>query len=142
MLTPKRTKYRKQFKPKVQGKIAYTGNRLSFGEFGLRARGSGNISSRQIEAARKAITHFTKRGGRIWIRIFPDRPLTRKPPETRMGGGKGDIHEYVAPVKMGRVLFEMGGIPENVAREALRLASHKLPIKSIFIKKGGGLTPL
>ena len=136
MLTPKRTKYRKQFKPKVQGKIAYTGNRLSFGEFGLRARGSGNISSRQIEAARKAITHFTKRGGRIWIRIFPDRPLTRKPPETRMGGGKGDIHEYVAPVKMGRVLFEMGGIPENVAREALRLASHKLPIKSAFIKKG------
>ncbi|OGH19135.1 MAG: 50S ribosomal protein L16 [Candidatus Levybacteria bacterium RIFCSPHIGHO2_01_FULL_40_15b] len=137
MLTPKRTKYRKQFKPKVQGKIAYTGNRLSFGEFGLRARGSGNISSRQIEAARKAITHFTKRGGRIWIRIFPDRPLTRKPPETRMGGGKGDIHEYVAPVKMGRVLFEMGGIPENVAREALRLASHKLPIKSVFIKKEG-----
>ena len=137
MLIPKRTKYRKQFKPKVQGKIAYTGNRLSFGEFGLRARGSGNISSRQIEAARKAITHFTKRGGRIWIRIFPDRPLTRKPPETRMGGGKGDIHEYVAPVKMGRVLFEMGGIPENVAREALRLASHKLPIKSVFIKKEG-----
>lgn len=135
MLTPKRTKYRKQFKPKVQGQIALRGNRLSFGEFGLRARGSGNISSRQIEAARKAITHFTKRGGRIWIRIFPDRPITKKPPETRMGGGKGDIHEYVAPVKMGRVLFEMGGIPENVAKEALRLASHKLPIKSVFIKK-------
>ena len=135
MLIPKRTKYRKQFKPKVQGQIAFAGNRLSFGEFGLRARGSGNISSRQIEAARKAITHFTKRGGRIWIRIFPDRPITKKPPETRMGGGKGDIHEYVAPVKMGRVLFEMGGIPENVAKEALRLASHKLPIKSVFIKK-------
>ena len=137
MLIPKRTKYRKQFKPKVQGQIAFAGNRLSFGEFGLRAIGSGNISSRQIEAARKAITHFTKRGGRIWIRIFPDRPITKKPPETRMGGGKGDIHEYVAPVKMGRVLFEMGGIPEGVAREALRLASHKLPIKSVFIKKEG-----
>ena len=137
MLIPKRTKYRKQFKPKVQGQIAFAGNRLSFGEFGLRAIGSGNISSRQIEAARKAITHFTKRGGRIWIRIFPDRPITKKPPETRMGGGKGDIHEYVAPVKIGRMLFEMGGIPEGVAREALRLASHKLPIKSVFIKKEG-----
>ena len=137
MLIPKRTKYRKQFKPKVQGQITFAGNRLSFGEFGLRARGSGNISSRQIEAARKAITHFTKRGGRIWIRIFPDRPITKKPPETRMGGGKGDIHEYVAPVKIGRMLFEMGGIPEGVAREALRLASHKLPIKSVFIKKEG-----
>src|SRR3972149_9119163 len=140
ILTPKRKKYRKQFKQKIQGQIAFPGNRLSFGEFGLRASSSGNVTSRQIEAARKAITHFTKRGGRIWIRIFPDRPITKKPPETRMGGGKGDIHEYVAPVKMGRVLFEMGGIPENVAREALRLASHKLPIKSIFIKKGGGLT--
>lgn len=135
MLTPKRTKYRKQFKPKIAGQIAYAGNYLSFGEFGLRALSSGNVSSRQIEAARKAITHFTKRGGRIWIRIFPDRPITKKPPETRMGGGKGDIHEYVAPVKMGRVLFEMGGVPENVAREALRLASYKLPLKSVFIKK-------
>jgi len=134
-LTPKRTKYRKQFKPKVQGEIAYAGNRLSFGEFGLRANGSGNISSRQIEAARKAITHFTKRGGRVWIRIFPDRPVTRKPPETRMGGGKGEIHEYVAPVKTGRVIFEMGGVPESIAREALRLASHKLPIKSEFTSR-------
>lgn len=135
MLTPRKTKYRKQFKPKVAGKIALAGNRVSFGEFGLRAEGSGNVSARQIEAARKSITHFTKRGGRIWIRIFPDRPITRKPPETRMGGGKGDIHEYVAPVKLGRVMFEMGGIPENVAREALRLASYKLPIKSRFIKR-------
>ncbi len=135
MLAPRRTKYRKQFKPKVQGKVAFAGNDLAFGEFGLRSLGSGNISSRQIEAARKSITHFTKRGGRIWIRIFPARPITKKPPETRMGGGKGDIHEYVAPVKIGRILFEMGGIPETVAREALRLASHKLPIRSSFVKK-------
>ena len=135
MLTPRRTKYRKQFKPKVQGGIAYAGSKVSFGEFGLRAEGSGNVSARQIEAARKSITHFTKRGGRIWIRIFPDRPLTRKPPETRMGGGKGDIYEYVAPVKLGRIMFEMGGIPEETAREALRLASHKLPIRSKFVTK-------
>lgn len=135
MLTPRRTKYRKQFKPKVQGGVAYKGSRVSFGEFGLRAEAAGNISARQIEAARKAITHFTKRGGRIWIRIFPDRPITKKPPETRMGGGKGDIFQYVAPVKLGRVMFEMGGITEEVAREALRLASHKLPLKTSFIKK-------
>lgn len=135
MLTPKRTKYRKQFKPKVNGKVAFRGNTISFGDFGLRAEGSGNVSSRQIEAARKAITHFTKRGGRVWIRIFPDRPITKKPPETRMGGGKGDIYEYVAPVKLGRIIFEMAGIPKEIAREALRLASHKLPIKSSFVKK-------
>lgn len=135
MLTPRRTKYRKQFKPKVWGKVALAGGRVSFGEFGLRAEASGNVSSRQIEAARKSITHFTKRGGRIWIRIFPDRPITRKPPETRMGGGKGDIHEYVAPVKLGRVMFEMGGISESIARDALRLAAYKLPIKTSFMKK-------
>lgn len=136
MLTPRRTKYRKQFKPKVDRKISFKGNSIAFGEFGLRAEESGNVSSRQIEAARKSITHFTKRGGRIWIRIFPDRPITRKPPETRMGGGKGDIYEYVAPVKLGKIIFEMGGVAELVAREALRLASHKLPVKSSFIKKG------
>ena len=135
MLTPKRTKYRRQFKPKVQGQVAYSGNKISFGEFGLRAVGSGNISSRQIEAARKSITHFTKRGGRLWIRIFPDRPITKNPPETRMGGGKGDIHEYVAPVKIGKIIFEMGGVSESIAKEALRLASHKLPLRSIFVKK-------
>ncbi len=135
MLTPRRTKYRRQFKPKVKGMVAQSGGNVSFGEFGLRSEGSGNISSRQIEAARKSITHFTKRGGRIWIRIFPDRPITRKAAETRMGGGKGDIHEYVAPVKIGRMLFEMGGVTEEVAREALRLASHKLPLKSRFVKK-------
>ena len=136
MLAPRRTKYRKQFKPKVQGQVAYRGSRISFGEYGLRAEGSGNVSARQIEAARKSITHFTKRGGRIWIRIFPDRPITRKPPETRMGGGKGDILEYVAPVKFGRILFEMANVPEDVAKEALRLASHKLPLRSRFIKRG------
>jgi large subunit ribosomal protein L16 len=135
MLTPRRTKYRKQFKPKVWGEVAFAGNYVSFGEFGLRAEGSGNVSSRQIEAARKAITHFTKRGGRIWIRIFPDRPITKKPPETRMGGGKGDIHEYVAPIRSGKVMFEMAGVPESIAKEALRLASHKLPIKSSFVKR-------
>ena len=136
MLTPRRTKYRKQFKPKVAGKVAFAGSRVSFGEFGLRAEHAGNISSRQIEAARKSITHFTKRGGRIWIRIFPDRPITRKPPETRMGGGKGDLHEYVAPIKLGRIMFEMAGVSEDVAREALRLAAYKLPVKSRFVKRG------
>lgn len=135
MLTPRRTKYRKQFKPKLTEGVAYKGSKVSFGEFGLRAEGSGNISARQIEAARKAITHFTKRGGRIWIRIFPDRPITKKPPETRMGGGKGDIFQYVAPVKHGRILFEMSGIPEEVAKQALRLAAYKLPIKSSFAKR-------
>ncbi len=135
MLTPRRQKYRKQFKPLPKGEIALKGNEVSFGEFGLRSEERANISSRQIEAARKAITHFTKRGGRVWIRIFPDRPITKKPPETRMGGGKGDFHEFVAPVKIGRVLFEMSGVTETVAREALRLASHKLPVKSTFIKK-------
>lgn len=136
MLTPRRTKYRKQFKPKITGQVAHKGTHVSFGEFGLRAEATGNVSSRQIEAARKSITHFTKRGGRIWIRIFPDRPITRKPPETRMGGGKGDLHEYVAPVKLGRVMFEMAGVPEDIAREALRLAAYKLPIKSRFVKRG------
>lgn len=135
MLTPRRTKYRKQFKPKVSGKIAFAGSDVSFGEYGLKSQESGNISSRQIEAARKSITHFTKRGGRIWIRIFPDKPITKKPPETRMGGGKGDFHEFVAPIKIGRVMFEMSGVPEETAREALRLASHKLPVKSVFVKK-------
>ncbi|OIP58000.1 MAG: 50S ribosomal protein L16 [Candidatus Levybacteria bacterium CG_4_10_14_0_2_um_filter_36_16] len=135
MLAPRRQKYRKQFKPKSKMDIAVGGTEVSFGEFGLRVEEKGNISSRQIEAARKAITHFTKRGGRVWIRIFPDRPLTKKPPETRMGGGKGDFFQFVAPVKIGRVIFEMSGVPENVAKEALRLAGHKLSIKSTFLKK-------
>lgn len=135
MLMPKRLKYRKQFRPKTKGGIALRGGTLAFGEFGLRAEEAGNLSSKQIEAARRAMTHFIKRGGRVWIRIFPDRPMTKKPPETRMGGGKGDVFEYVAEVKLGRVLFEMGGVIEEVAREALRLASHKLPLKSSFVKR-------
>lgn len=135
MLTPRRLKYRKQFRPKTKQSVALRGNNLAFGEFGLRAETSGNISSRQIEAARRAMTHFIKRGGRVWIRIFPHKPITKKPPETRMGGGKGDLHEYVAPVYMGHILFEMGGITEDIAKEALRLASHKLPVRSSFAKR-------
>lgn len=135
MLTPRRTKYRTQFKPE-QGGISYSGNELSFGEYGLRALTHGNISSKQIESARRAISHHMKRGGRLWIRIFPDRPITKKPPETRMGGGKGDLYEYVAPIKIGRMLFEMSGVEEAVAKEAFRLASHKLTVKSYFVKKG------
>lgn len=134
MLTPRRLKHRKQFRPDITG-VAWRGNKLAFGEFGLRAAVSGKLSSRQIEAARKAMTHFIKRGGRVWIRIFPDVPVTKKPPETRMGGGKGDLFEYVAPIKTGRIMFEMSGVPEDIAKEALRLASYKLPVKSIFVKK-------
>lgn len=136
MLMPRRLKYRKQFRPnKAAYGVALRGNTLSFGDYGLRSEEIGNISSRQIESARKAITHFIKRGGRVWIRIFPDKPITKKPPETRMGGGKGDLHEYVVVVKTGSVLFEMAGVPEAVAKEALRLASHKLPVKSTFLKR-------
>jgi large subunit ribosomal protein L16 len=135
MLQPKRSKYRKTFRPKYYGKIAFRGNQLAFGEYGLRSVEAGLISARQIESARRAITNFTKRGGRVYIRIFPDTPQTRKPPETRMGGGKGDILQYVAPVRIGRVLFEMGGVDEATAREALRLAQYKLSVKSVFIAK-------
>lgn len=134
MLAPKKTKYRKQMRGKMKG-VAQSGVKLSFGEFGLRADSMGWISSRQIEAARRSITHYTQRGGRIWIRIFPDKPITKKPAEVRMGGGKGDIHEYVAPVKKGRILFEMGGVGHDIAMEALRLASHKLPVKTKIITK-------
>lgn len=135
MLTPKKLKYRRQFKRRKDVSIALRGNSIAFGTYALRSKTAGNISSRQIESARRAITHFIKRGGRIWIRIFPDKPITKKPPETRMGGGKGDIHEYVAPIGPGRVMFEMGGVSEDIAREALRLASHKLPVRSEIIVK-------
>lgn len=136
MLMPRRLKYRKQFRPnKAATGVALRGNTLSYGDYGLVSHEIGNVSSRQIESARKAITHFIKRGGRVWIRIFPDKPITKKPPETRMGGGKGDLHEYVAVVKTGTIIFEMGGVPELIAKEALRLASHKLPVKSYFIKR-------
>lgn len=134
MLAPRRLKHRKQFGPHTTG-VSYRGTKLTFGEYGLRAEQAGNISSRQIEAARRAITHYIKRGGRVWIRIFPDKPTTKKPPETRMGGGKGDFFQFVAPVRIGRIMFEMGGVQENIAREALRLASHKLSVKSSFLKK-------
>lgn len=134
MLVPKRAKFRKQHRGTIKGN-AQSGTKISFGEFGLSALGSGWITSRQIEAARRAITHYTQRGGRVWIRIFPDKPITKKPAETRMGSGKGDVHEYVAVVRPGRMLFEMGGIPKEVAFSALRLAAHKLPVKTRIIEK-------
>lgn len=134
MLQPARTKFRKQFRGKRRG-IATRGNLVSFGTCGLQATSAGWVNSRQIEAARRAMTHFTKRGGKIWIRIFPDKPITKKPPETRMGSGKGDVAEYVSVVRPGRMMFEMGGIPVDQAKEAMRLASAKLPVKSKFIVK-------
>ena len=134
MLTPKRQKYRKQFRGRLKG-VAYAGTRVSFGEYGLISEQSGWISAREIESARRAITHYTQRGGRIWIRIFPDKPVSKKPPEVRMGSGKGDIAEFVAPVKQGRMLFEMAGVPKDVAHAALRLASHKLSVKSRIVDK-------
>ena len=134
MLQPKRTKYRKTFRGKRRG-MAQRGNAINFGEFALKATTCGWVSSRQIEAARRAMTHFTKRGGRVFIRIFPDKPITKKPPETRMGSGKGDIFEYVAVIRPGRVLFEMSGVPMLDAKEAMRLASAKLSVRSRFITK-------
>ena len=108
---------------------------MDFGEFGLKALTAGWVSSRQIEAARRALTHYTQRGGRVWIRVFPDKPITKKPPETRMGSGKGDVYEYVAVVRPGRILFEMSGITREQAQESLRLASAKLPIRTRFVVK-------
>jgi len=134
MLMPRRAKHRKSFRGKRTG-IATRGVNIDFGEFGLKAMTCGWVSSRQIEAARRALTHYVKRGGRIWIRIFPDKPVTKKPPETRMGSGKGDIHEYVSVVRPGRILFEMGGIPQADAKEAMRLASAKLPVRTKFMIK-------
>ncbi len=134
MLVPRRVKFRKQFRGTRRGN-ATRGTEIDFGEFGLKATACGWISSRQIESARKTISHFTQRGGRMWIRIFPDKPITKKPPETRMGSGKGDIFEYVAVIKPGRILFEMGGIEKTIAAEALRLASHKIPVQTRFVAK-------
>lgn len=135
MLAPKRAKHRKQFRGKRRGK-SIRGSQVNFGEFGLKAMSTGWVGSRQIEAARRAITHFMKRGGRVWIRIFPDKPITKKPAETRMGGGKGDVYEYVAVVRPGRILFEISGVSEQSAKEALRLAGAKLPIltKTVYRK--------
>lgn len=134
MLVPKRAKYRKQQRGKIKGN-AHSGTEVSFGEYGLSTTEEGWVTSRQIEAARKVITHYTQRGGRVWIRIFPDKPITKKPAETRMGSGKGDVYEYVAVVRPGRMIFEMSGVAKEVALEALRLASHKLPVKTRLIEK-------
>ena len=134
MVMPKRVKRRKVMRGRMKGK-AQRGNFLAYGDYGIVAVNPGWVTSNQIEAARVAMTRFVKRGGQVWIKIFPDKPVTAKPAETRMGSGKGAPEYWVAVVKPGRVLFEMKGVPEEVAREALRLASHKLPIKSKFIKR-------
>ena len=134
MLMPKKVKYRKQQRGRMSGK-AWTGSKVTFGDFGLKATECGWVTDRQIEAGRIAITRFIKRNGRIWIRIFPDKPVTKKPQETRMGKGKGAPEFWVAVIKPGRILYEMEGIPEAEARAALRLASHKLNIKTRFVKR-------
>jgi len=134
MLMPKRVKYRKAHRGRMKGR-ASRGAEISFGEYGLQALEPCWMTSRQIESARRAILRFVRRGGKIWIRIFPDKPVTAKPAETRMGSGKGNVDHWVAVVKPGRILFEIGGIPEETAREAMRLASHKLPIRTQFVAK-------
>ena len=134
MLLPKRVKRRRVFRGRMKGK-AMRGNFLAYGDFGLVATEPSWITSQQIEAARIALTRYTKRGGQVWIKIFPDKPVTEKPAETRMGSGKGSPEYWVAVVKPGRVLFEIAGVPEDVAREALRLASHKLPVKCKIVAK-------
>lgn len=135
MLSPKKVKHRKMHKGRMTGK-AYRGSDLSFGEFGLKALEPGWISARQIEAARIAITRHVKRGGKVWIRIFPDKPITKKPAETRMGKGKGNPEYWVSVVRPGRILYEMDGVPRETAEEAFRLASHKLPIATRFVARG------
>lgn len=138
MLSPKRVRWRKQQKGRMRGK-AYRGNTVEFGTYGLLALEPSRITARQIEAARRAMTRYVKRTGKIWIRIFPHKSVTRKPAETRMGKGKGSPEEWVAVVKPGRILYEMDGVPREVAQEAMRLASHKLPIKTRFVVRGEGL---
>jgi large subunit ribosomal protein L16 len=137
MLQPKKVKHRKMFKGRLRGK-ALRGNTLAFGAYGLQAMTTGFITARQIEAARIAMTRHVKRGGKVWIRVFPDKPVSKKPAETRMGKGKGNPEAWVAPVKRGRVLYEMEGVEPEVAREALRLAAHKLPIRTRFVQREGG----
>ena len=134
MLMPKRVKYRRVHRGRMKGK-ALRGNTLTYGEFGLQALEPAWVTSNQIEAARRAMTRYIKRGGNVWIKIFPDKPVTEKPAETRMGSGKGSPEYWVAVVKPGRVLFEMGGVSEEDAKEAMRLAAHKLSIKTKFIKR-------
>jgi large subunit ribosomal protein L16 len=134
MLMPGKVKFRKQQRGRRSGK-AQTGSTVSFGEYGLKALEDGWVTARQIEASRVAMTRFVKRGGKIWVRVFPDKPVTKKPAETRMGKGKGAPEAWVVVVKPGRVLFEMEGVPETVAREAMRLAAHKLPVKTRFVAR-------
>lgn len=134
MLLPKRVKYRRQHRGRMKGK-ALRGNKVTYGEYGLQALEPAWITSNQIEAARIAMTRYIKRGGQVWIKIFPDKPVTEKPAETRMGSGKGSPEYWVAVVKPGRVMFEIAGVPEDLAREAMRLAMHKLPIKCKFVAK-------
>jgi large subunit ribosomal protein L16 len=136
MLQPKRTKFRKQHKGRNRG-LAQRGNSVAFGEFGLKSTGRGRITARQIEAARRAMTRYVKRGGKIWIRIFPDKPITKKPLEVRQGKGKGNVEYWVAQIQPGRVLYEMEGVDESVAREAFRLAAAKLPVSTAFVSRTG-----
>lgn len=134
MLQPKRTKFRKQQKGRNRG-LAVRGSRVSFGEFGLKAVGRGRLTARQIEAGRRAITRHVKRGGKIWIRVFPDKPITKKPLEVRQGKGKGGVEYWVSQIQPGRVLYEMEGVPEDVARQAFTLAAAKMPFKTTFVKR-------
>jgi large subunit ribosomal protein L16 len=135
MLSPKRTKFRKAMKGNLKG-VAWTGSDVSFGDFALQATEPGKVSARQIEAARMAIQRHVKRAGKLWIRIFPDKPITKKPLETRMGHGKGAVEEWVAVIQPGRVMYELGGLPEDLAREAFRLAAHKLPVGVRVLTRG------
>lgn len=135
MLQPKRVKYRRAFRGRRTG-LATRGSEIKFGDYALKTMEAGWVTARQIESARRAMTHYTKRGGRIWIRIFPDKPITRKPPETRMGSGKGAVDHYVAVVRPGTIIFEMGGVEHDVAKEAMRRASRKLPLEIKFITSG------
>ena len=134
MLQPKKTKFRKQHKGRNRG-LAQSGNQVSFGEFGLKATTRGRITARQIEAARRAINRYIRRGGKIWIRIFPDKPISKKPLEVRMGSGKGNVEYWVAEIQPGKMLYEMEGVSEEVAREAFRLAAAKLPVQTTFVSR-------
>lgn len=134
MLQPKRTKFRKMQKGRNRG-LAQTGNKVSFGDYGLKSLERGRLTARQIEAGRRAINRHVRRGGKIWIRVFPDKPISKKPLEVRMGKGKGNVEYWVAQIQPGRVLFEMQGVPEDIAREAFKLASAKLPFKTTFVKR-------
>ncbi len=134
MLQPKRTKFRKQMKGRNRG-LAQSGNKVSFGEFGLKATGRGRITARQIEAARRTITRTVKRGGKLWIRVFPDKPISKKPLEVRMGKGKGNVEYWVAQIQPGRMLYEIEGVNEQLARQAFELAAAKLPVQTTFVKR-------